>query len=437
MSVRYPLCALLWVAARAYATDDSPAPEWWNLHAQTTYTRQYHPPFNSPYAGANSLNAQTEAAETADVTVFAGVRLWHGAALYADEELDQGFGLSDTLGLAGFSSGEAYKVGSAERYYRMQRVFLRQVFALGGVTERQDSAANQLSGASAIDNVTLTLGKFSVVDIFDNNSYAHDPRADFMNWTLIDAGAFDYAADSWGYSYGGALEWNQGDWSWRGGVFNLSKVPNSEQLETDFSQFALVGEAEQRHHWADHDGKIKLVAFLNRGRFGKYDDALNFGNAPGQQGPNTANVRRYASRPGLALNLEQELSSSLGVFARASINDGSKEAYDFTDVDQSLALGASLKGSAWQRGDDTVGVAGAVNALSGTAQRYFAAGGMGILIGDSRLHYGPEQIVEAYYALHPRSGVSLSADYQYVVNPGYNRDRGPVRIFGLRLHLEY
>lgn len=193
---------------------------------------------------------------------------------------------------------------------------------------------------------------------------------------------------------------------------------------------------ETRHHIRHHVGKVKLLGFVNRGYMGSYTDALHLGQQTGSP-PDTSLVRRFASRPGFALSVEQEMTSSLGVFARASLNDGSKEAFEFTEINRSVSAGLSLKGDYWGRHDDTVGFAAAVNGLSDAARDYFAAGGMGILIGDGQLNYGPERIAELYYTWHADRYLTLGFDYHYVVNPAYNRDRGPVAILGLRVHAEF
>ncbi len=414
-----------------------PDREDWGIHAQMTSVTQYHPGFTAPYHGRNSLKSGDRADETVDLTLFGGVRLWRGGAFYVNPEIDQGFGLSDTLGLAGFSSGEAYKVGAAAPYFRLQRAFFRQVIGLGGAQRPLESAANRLPEARPADNVVITLGKFSVVDVFDTNPYAHDPRADFLNWSIIDAGAFDYAADAWGYSYGAAAEWTQSWWTVRAGIFDLSVVPNSTRLETDFSQYAVIGELEERHEILGRPGKLKLLGFANRGRMADYGNAVRFGRQTGAA-PDVAAVRRYDSRPGVVLNLEQEITPQIGVFARASLNDGDKEAYEFTEINKSASAGLSVSGALWRRPDDTCGLAGVVNGLSRPARVYFAAGGLGILIGDGRLpHYGAEKILEAYYSARLIDHVTLAVDYQYIANPAYNRDRGPVSILGLRIHGEF
>lgn len=417
--------------------DDPSTLENGAVYWQATLTEQYHPGFTSPYVGPNSLRPDADGAETFDATVFLGVRLWKGAEAWVDPEIDQGFGLSNTLGVAGFPSGEAYKIGAWSPYFRLQRAFVRQTLDLGGDSENVDPDVNQLGGTRTKNNLVLTVGKVAVTDIFDTNTYAHDPRADFLNWSIIDSGAFDYAADAWGYSYGMAAEWSLGDWSLRSGLFDLSVVPNSKELETDFSQYEIVAELERRTSLWGKSGKIKLLGYVNRGRMGSYEDAIARGLVT-DTAPDTSLVRRIASRPGAALNIEQQINDDLGAFARLSWNDGSEEAYEFTEINRSGSVGLSLKGNAWNRTKDTMGIASVVNALSGPAQAYFADAGLGILIGDGRLpHYGTEDIDELYYHAAIAKGLELTLDYQYIAHPAYNRDRGPVSVLAARLHASF
>jgi high affinity Mn2+ porin len=275
-----------------------------------------------------------------------------------------------------------------------------------------------------------------VVDIFDNNKYAHDPRGDFMNWTLIDTATFDYAADAWGFSYGAAAEWYQGDWTVRGGVFDQSVVPNSAALDTSFGQFQWVGEIERRYELWGQPGKLAVTGFLTRARMSNFADAIALAAVTGGPADITA-VRQYRSRGGVSLNLEQQITEQLGVFARAGVADGNIEPYDFTDVDRTVAAGLSLAGKEWGRPDDTVGIAGVVNGITKIHEQFLNDGGLGILVGDGMLpHPGLEQIIEAYYAL-PVSYFRLTLDYQFIVNPGYNEDRGPVSVVGARLHAQF
>jgi high affinity Mn2+ porin len=438
--VRYAVLSIgvaaLTVAGAASAqADGDGTPETWSLHAQATFIEQYHPAFRSLVRGQDSLDPASRGNETFNATLYGGVRLWDDGEFYADMETDQGFGLSNTEGVAGFPNGEGSKVGKAIPYGRLQRVFFRQTFDLGGEVETIDADANQLAGSRIKDNVVITAGKFTVTDIFDSNSYAHDPMKDFLNWAIIDSGAYDYAADAWGYSYGASAEWTQSWWTLRAGLFDLSRIPNDAKLVRGFGEYEFVSEFEERHTLFGRDGRVRLLAYFNRGRMGSYRDAVDLGIST-HSVPDTALVRRPATRPGFALNIEQGIYDDLGAFARLSINDGSEEAYEYADINRSIAAGLSLKGTRWQRPDDTVGAAFVVNGLSNSAQSYFAAGGLGILVGDGSLNYATEDIAEIYYSASLTKWLGVTADYQFVANPAYNRDRGPVSILGLRLHAE-
>jgi high affinity Mn2+ porin len=405
------------------------------IHGQTTFLEQYDPRFHAPYAGQNSL-VPDEGRETWDATAYLGMRLWSGAEAWVNPEIDQGFGLSTTLGVAGFPSGEAYKVGESVPYARVARAFIRQTIDLGGDSQKVDAAANQFSDTQTANRLVITVGKFGVTDIFDNNKFAHDPRGDFMNWSIIDTGTFDYAADAWGFTYGSAAEWYQGDWTVRGGIFDQSTVPNSADLDPTFNQFQWVGEVERRYELWGEPGKLAVTSFLTRARMGSFSDAIALSAATGMPADITA-VRQYKGRGGVSMNLEQQITDELGVFARAGYANGDIEPYDFTDIDRTIAAGLQLTGKQWGRPDDTFGLAGVVNGITSVHQQFFNDGGLGILVGDGMLpHPGPEQIIETYYAL-PISYFRLTLDYQFIVNPGYNRDRGPVSVLGARLHAQF
>jgi high affinity Mn2+ porin len=408
-----------------------------NFHGQTTFVWQGYPAFRSPYLGTNSLPGSGQGRETADATLFAGARLWKGAELWINPEIDQGFGLQNTLGVAGFPSAEAYKVGFDDPYARLPRAFIRQTIDLGGESQKVEAGANQFAGSQTADRLVITVGKFSVADVFDNNKYAHDPRSDFLNWTLVDTATFDYAANAWAYTYGTAIEWYQGSWTVRGGLFDLSVVPNSADLDPSFAQFQWVGEIERRYELWGHPGKVAFTGFLSRGRMGSFENAIALAAATG--GPaNIAAVRQYQSRGGVSVNIEQEITSDLGAFVRAGWADGNVEPFDFTDVDRTVAGGVSIAGKRWGRPDDTVGVAGVVNGITAVHQAFLNAGGLGILVGDGQLpHPGLEQIIEAYYSYALNASVRLSADYQLVVNPAYNTQRGPANVFAGRVHAAF
>ena len=418
---------------RPAAGDGQSSP--WSLGAQLTYVNQWHPDFHAPYSGANSMDSSARNTNTTDITLFLGRRLWKGAEFWINPEIDQGFGLSNTVGMAGFPSGEAYKVGENRPYLRLPRAFVRHVIELGGDSKETADGVNQFANHYSTNNVTITIGHFSVTDIFDNNSYAHDARNDFLNWSIIDAGTFDYAADSWGFTNGAAVEWNQNDWTLRGGFFQMSAVPNQKVTGLHLEQNSIVAELEHRHDWNGHPGKIRVPGFVNRADMGDYRDAAQLGQQTGAT-PDTALVRHRAANPGLSLNLEQEMTDDIGVFARIGVNGGKKEAYEFTDINRTVSGGLSMNGRRWGREQDRFGLAAAVNVLSPEAKAYFAADGMGVLVGDGQLNYGSERIVEAFYSAALTRQVHLTVDIQHVTNPAYNRDRGPFPVYGVRLHAE-
>ena len=409
--------------------------DWFAVHGQTTFIEQYAPPFRSPYVGPNSLRPN-QGRETWDAALGVGFKLWQGAEFWVDPEIDQGFGLSNTEGVAGFPSGAAFKVGAAVPYSRIQRAFVRQTIDLGGDSQKVDADYNQFAGAQTADRLVLTIGKYSVSDVFDTNKYAQNPRKDFMNWALIDAGTFDYAADAWGYSYGASAEWYKGDWTLRGGLFDLSVVPNSIELDPTFQQFQWLGEIERRYELWGQPGKIAVTGFLSRGRMGNFEDAIALAAMTGSPA-DIATVRQYRSRGGLDMNLEQQITSDLGAFMRAGFADGNIEPYEYTDVDRTVAAGLQLAGKPWGRPDDTFAIAGIVNGITKIHQEFLDDGGVGILVGDGMLpHPGLEQIIETYY-LFPVYDWRVTLDYQFIVNPAYNRDRGPVSVIGARLHSEF
>ncbi len=406
------------------------------LQTQATLVDQFHPGFRSPYRGGSSLDPGVRGDETFDLTAFIGYRPWTGGEIWADPEIDQGFGLSDTLGVDDFPSAEAYKVGHPYPYLKIQRFFLRQTFNLGGEPQPADGDVNQFAGAPSANRVVLTVGKMSVPDIFDTNAYAHDAKNDFLNWGLVDTGSFDYAADAWGFTFGAAAEWYQGDWTLRGGLYDLSKRPNSSNVDYSFGQFQVIGELERRFDIFGRKGALRVTGFATRGRMGKYDAAVLLAEETGQAA-DTGLVRRYRTRPGVSLTFEQALSESLGLFVRAGHAEGSYEGFDFTDISNTLAAGLALKGSLWGRKDDVVGVAGVDSQASRAALAYFAAGGVGILAGDGELpHPGAEKVLETYYTLPFVKVTRLTFDYQFVDNPAFNRDRGPVSIFAFRIHAQ-
>ncbi len=407
------------------------------VHVQATFVTQGTPAFRAAYDGPNSLKSGGDVREAGDITLFTGISPWRGFEIWADTEVDQGFGLSNTVGAAGFPSAEGTKVGSKTPYLRIQRVFLRQTINLGGGDDDVPSDLNQLGLRRTADRLTLTLGKFSVGDIFDTNRYAHDPKSDFLNWASVTLGSFDYAADAWGYSYGAAAELTLGRWTARAGLFDLSTIPNGEVLETDFRQYQLVGEVERRIMLRGRPGAVRLLGWLSRGNIARLDDAVAYGRAHGTI-PDLTAVRRFRDRYGIGINVEQEINDDVGAFLRAGVTDGSTEAVEYTEIDRTVQGGVQIKGKLWGRDRDEVGIDLIANGLSAARRRFLAAGGIGILIGDGRLpHAGPELIGESYYQVGVIGSLHVAADAQLIVNPAYNRDRGPVPVLALKAHAQF
>ena len=423
----------------ASANDKTALPESdnWNVHAQTTFLPQGYPAIRSPYASPLSLPGRGQLQETWTTTAFLGVRLWDGGEFYFNPELAQGFGLNGTLGLGGFSNGEAQKAGTAYPKIRPQRYYLKQTFGLGGGQEEVADGPNQLAGKRDIDRITVIAGRFAIGDFFDNNAYAHDPRADFMNWALWGSAAYDFPADLPGYTRGAVVEFNRKDWAIRAALVQVPSAPNSDVLTTRGG--GTVVEFEERHMIFDQPGKLRIGAFANSGNTANYREVLALAAANPALDINdiTVSTQRYRPKYGFYANLEQQLMKDVGLFARVSWNDGQTQILSFTDIDRSIAGGLSIKGSHWGRPDDTVGIGGAINGLSSAHRDFLAAGGFGLLIGDGRLNYSPERIFEMYYAYSVNKNVTLTADYQLVVNPAYNADRGPASIFAGRLHAEF
>jgi high affinity Mn2+ porin len=412
-------------------------PSSWNVHGQLTFIEQGYPAFRSPYQGANSLTGASQIQNTTSATAFVGYRPWDGTEIYVNPELMQGFGLNNTLGVAGFPNGEAQKSNFPMPRIDIARVFVRQTFGLGGEQETIEDGPNQLAGKQDISRITVTAGRFAVLDIFEGNAYSHDPRVDFLNWNMYCCGSYDVTMDKIGYTWGAAAELNQKSWALRAGYFLVPVVSNVNSYDAHiFERGEYIGELELRYSLLSQPGKLRLMGWANIANTGSYADALAMPVTTPNY-PDITQTRHVRTNYGFVANMEQAITSDLGIFSRASWSPGLVEIIGWTDCDQSLSFGAVLKGSAWGRPDDKIGVAGMVEGLSPLARAYFAAGGLGILIGDGRLNYRPEQILEAYYAYSLNKWATLTFDYQFIDNPGYNADRGPVSVFSGRLHAQF
>jgi high affinity Mn2+ porin len=411
-----------------------PESDRWEIHGQSTYLGQGYPAFRAPYTGTNSLTPARQAQATWSNSLYLNARLWEGGEVYYNPELLQGFGLSDTVGLAGFASGEAQKSNFPYPHYNTSRLYVRQTFGFGGEQEELASAQQQLAGKADVNRLTLQAGKFSVGDVFDGNAYAKDTRRDFMNWSIWAPGAFDYAADKLGLTYGMTAELNQKNWALRGGYFMMGAQSNSNNFDTQvFRRGQYVAELETRYSLFSRPGKLRTIGWVSSANSGSYRDTLN----DPALNLDIALTRTGRLKYGYVFNVEQSVTDDIGLFGRWSWNNGKTEIMSFTDIDASLSLGTSIKGTKWGRPDDTIGIAGAFNALSRDHRDFIAAGGLGPLIGDGQLNYRKERILETYYAYAVTKAITVTADYQFVTNPAYNADRGPVHVFSGRLHGEF
>jgi len=429
-------------AALAAQTADSPRPAAvqdpapaWSLHEQATWIDQYHPSFNSPYEGLNSLTADPESARTFSFSIFLGYRVLPDTEVYYNPEVLQGHGLSGTVGVAGFPNGEGGKASFPNFHYNTSRLFIRQTFELGGGKQAFEDDQNQIARDYDMDRITLTVGKFSASDLFDANTYSHDPRTQFMNWALLESAAWDFPADALGYTGGFVAEWNTKPWALRYGIFMEPAVSNGTVLDDHVREaHGQILEFDRHYAVGDLSGTFRPFVFWNQAHMGNYEDAL--------ANPAIADAlvesRAYRSKVGFGLSWEQEVTNDLGAFVRLSWDDGRTESFAYTEIDRSLAAGLSMNGTRWSRKEDTLALAAVVNGIVPSHQAYLAAGGtQGLILGDGALSYGPEEILEAYYSVQVAKWISLSPDFQYAEHPGYNRARGPVPIYSVRVHLGF
>jgi len=406
----------------------------WSLHAQATLIEQWHYGFPSSYEGPNSFPAAQDEERTFSSTFYLGRQLWPGAAVYYNPEILQGHGLGQTVGIAGFPNGEGVKAAFYQLHYNTSRLYVQQVFGLGGETEKVDDDQNQLAGIRDVNRLSISVGKFAASDFFDDNAYDHDTRSQFLNWASWESAAWDYPADVLGYTCGTVVELNTKDWAVHYGLLMEPTEANGPTLDTHlYKAWGQILQWDRRYAWRGRGGTLRLFAYWNHARMGEYEETLALSDGP----MDVTRTREYRSKVGAGLSWDQELTQDLGVFARLSWNDGRTETFAFTEVDRSLVSGLSLKGGAWGRPDDTIGLAGVFNGLSAGHRAYLAAGGLGMILGDGALSYAPEEIGEAYYSVRIRKWLWFTPDYQYVEHPGYNTARGGLSVYGIRAHVQF
>lgn len=425
-------CSLPGLMAQAPAPSGDSA--GWSAHAQATCIWQDKLPFAAPYTGENSLRPEREQGRTFTATAFLGARLWPGAEAYVDPELSRSAEISGLKGLGGLTNGEDQKGGAGKAKFYCARAFLRQTWDLGGEPAAVPDGPNQVAGTQASRRLVLAAGKLAVMDLFDASAVAHDPRTAFVNWTFLNHGAYDFAADTRGYTWGAALEADLDAWAIRAGRFAQPKASNGPDLDSRIlDHHGDQVEVERAIDPGGQPGRVRLLAFRNVAVMGAFREAL----AKAQGGiPEVAAVRRRQAKTGGGVSLEQACGKQVACIFRASWNDGRTETYAFAEIERSVSAGVRVQGGPWRRPGDSLGFALGRNGLSSAHRAYLAAGGLGAFIGDGRLAYAPEQVAEVCYVIQGTRGLWLSAHAQAVRNPADNADRGPVRVFGCRLHLE-
>jgi high affinity Mn2+ porin len=415
----------------------------WTLHAQLTAIYNYHPSFHAPYSVINSMGSSAAGDLSLTTTIFLGRKLWQGAAVYVNPEVTGGQGLSGVHGIAGFPNGDIYRVGNPIPTPFFARIYLQQVIALGHSDDDvQASDKNQLAGKTPASKIILTIGKFGISDFFDGNSYSHDARSQFMNWSLMASGSWDFPADVRGYTYGFVAELVKPLWAIRTAFVTEPTIANGAQLDLHVAKAnSKTLEGEKRWHVKGYLGVIRATGFLAFTKAPKYTDAtaalLKGDSTLEKIIMGTEEGYTYGSiKYGFGINVEQALTDYLGVFMRGNWSDGHTATWAFTEIDNNVQVGMNMVGKLWQRPIDNWGVAITTNGISKQHQEYLEAGGYGFLIGDGKLNYAREVALEIYYKLQIASFIAVSPDYQFIANPGYNKDRGPIHIIGLRVHFD-
>ncbi|MGA7235722.1 MAG: carbohydrate porin [Bryobacteraceae bacterium] len=451
------LLALLWVVdAKAQtvadpqpqaSTQGEPAatppnapvtPETWNWFYQATSIGDYHGAFYAPYTGAFSLQPNAEHDVSLTTTVFLGFRPFANTQIYFDPEIAGGRGFSGVNGVANAPNGELPRVSSAAPKPYIARLYVTQDFGFGTERESFESGENQLAGSRPMTRYSVTIGRFTVTDFFDDNAFSHDPRTQFMGWGVMYNGAWDYPADTRGYTWGWVHEFHTRLWSVRYGSAAEPRVANGLRFDRRILRDrGDMFEGERRWGSKDRAGAVRLLSYFNHTDSGSYAEAIALSRQTGQPPDVTATRQIGRLKYGGGISADQQVANDIGVFGRLGWNDGKTESFAFTAIDRLATIGISVKGARWKRPDDIAASEVTVSGLSAVHAQYLALGGYDFLIGDGALRYGTENIWETYYNAKLFRGFFAGYDLQYIVNPAYNQDRGPVWVHSLRLHLEF
>jgi len=437
------LLAVVHVPVRAQETGAlAPHPDdtrWW-LSGQMNFIFQWHGEFPSPYQGPNSLMATSEQAISRLLTLFTGLVVAPRTEVIFDVESAGGHGISDALGLAGFTNLDVVRNPSLGGAPYIARLFVHHTIALGSETKKADRGPLSLATEVPVRRIDIRAGKFGTVDWFDQNGPGSDSHLQFMNWTADNNGGYDYAADTRGYTVGVEAEYQDRNWALRFGEMAMPKVANGIDLDWDIAKARAENlELELRQGLIPgRSGVVRLLGYVNHANMGSYAEAIAAWKAGIDPVP-TIELHREAGRvkQGVGVSVEQSVLDDVRVFGRYGWNEGHHESFAYTEANSSVEVGGDVRGGGWTRPNDKIGAVFIVNGLSEDHREYLADGGLGFLLGDGRLTYGTERIFEAYYNARLYRGVFAAFDVQRIVNPGYNEDRGPVLVPSLRLHLEF
>ncbi len=417
----------------------------WSAHFQFTAVSQTHGAFNALYSGNNSLSNSVERGLiTVTATAFIGRKLFRYTNIYANPEIAGGQGFSGTTGIAGFTNGESFRVGDPLPKLYMARYYLQQHIALSHNTwDTLEDDGNQVKEIIPASRITFSAGKFCISDFFDKNKYSHDARTAFLNWALMSNGSYDYPANTRGYTLGFVIEWINPAWALRFSATQVPTTANGPYLNAHIENVnGLSVELEKNFKIMQKGGIIRLLGFRNLVNAPYYKQTVD----EMKRGDSSAlpvimgkeyNADYHSTKYGVGINAELTLSDAVGCFFRAGYNDGKSATWAFTEIDESISGGVQIKGNGWKRAEDAVGAAFIVSSISKDHQLYLKSGGYGFIIGDGNLNYGSENIVEIYYSAKLFNHFFLSADYQFINHPAYNKDRGSVHVFSLRGHINF
>jgi high affinity Mn2+ porin len=414
------------------------------ISGQANVILQWHPSFRAKYTGPNSLTPDAQSATTHVLTLYTGYELTDMTEVFADVEYATGGGIGHAFGLAGYTNLDSVRTvqGTAlSSAPYLARLMLRQIIPLTEEHVETDRDPLHLATSLPARRIEFRIGKFDVVDFFDVNSFGSDSRLQFMNWTVDNNGAYDYSANTRGYTDGAMLEYDDHWFTARFAETLMPKVANGINLDADLARARAENlEFEARgNRFLRRAGAVRLLSYLNHANMGNYEQAIEEYLASNKTSPPNimATRRQGRHRYGFGLNFEQEIIPQVAVFGRLGWSDGRNESFAYTEDDRTVEIGGFAKGSWWHRHNDRTGVAFVANGIVKAHQEYLALGGLGFLLGDGRLTYGPEKIVEAFYTAHLWRGFFMSFDVQHINNPGYNKDRGPVLVPGVRAHIDF